>query len=167
MIPGSDANPWVLLIVSVGTSTTIGGIVNAYLSRRKTRAEVSESVARTGKTAAEITDVGATTANTQVDTSLKLMLEMRTEMTLMREGLFEARKEAADARVEARKMRRELDDATEQLAAAVDEVAGLQRWKRSHTQLMTAHANWDVQVVQVVRQLGGHIDPPPPLNSPA
>jgi hypothetical protein len=165
VIPTSDANPWVLLIVSVGTSTTIGGIVNAYLSRRKTRAEVGESVARTGKTSAEITDVGANTANTQVDTSLKLMLEMRTEMTMMREGLLEARREAADARIEARKMRRELDDATEQLAAAVDEVAGLQRWKQSHTQLTAAHASWDVQVVQVVRELGGRIDAPPPLTA--
>lgn len=160
-----DLSPWVLLIVSVGTSTTIGGIINAYLSRRKTRAEVGETVARTGKTTAEINDVGATTANTQVDTSLKLMAEMRQEMTTVREGLAEARVEAATARREASQMRREFDEVSDQLAAAVHEVAELQAWKRSHTALMAQHAEWDAQVVLVVGELGGVIDPPPPLNA--
>lgn len=127
---------WLLLIVSIGTSTTVGGIVNAYLSRRKTNADVSEAMTRTGKTAAEITGVGASTAETQVTTSLAMLVEMRAEMVVLREDLAAARTEMAEMQ---------------------------RRWKK-YTVLLEQHAVWDTEVVAVVRELGGVIGPPPPLH---
>lgn len=155
MSPGLDG--WVLLLVSIGTSTTVGGIINAYLSRRKTAVDVSEAMARTGKTEAEITGVGVSTAATQVDTSLRMLQEMRADMAILRSDLIEARQEAADARAEAQRTR-------DKIEAAQDELDDLQRWKKAHGELMEMHAKWDAQVVLVVRELGGHIEPPPPLG---
>jgi cytosine/adenosine deaminase-related metal-dependent hydrolase len=40
--------------------------------------------AETGKTAAEVTSVGAGTAAVQVDTAMDMLREMRTDMTAMR-----------------------------------------------------------------------------------
>lgn len=153
--PGMDG--WLLLIVSIGTSTTVGGIINAYLSRRKTNADVSEAVVRTGKTAAEITGVGASTAETQVTTSLSILAEMRADMVIYREELAEAKRESADARAEAIKARKEAGD-------AAIEVVELQVWRRAYHELLSQHMEWDTKVVQVVRQLGGSIEPPPPLD---
>lgn len=152
--PGLDG--WVLLIISVGTSTTAGGIINAFLSRRKTNVDVNEAMARTGKTAAEITGVEAVTAGTQVSTSLAMLVEMRADMVVLREDLAAARKETADARAEASIARREAEAVTAELAL-------LQRWMKAYSRLLEDHALWDAHVVVVVRDLGGTIDPPPPL----
>lgn len=132
----SGMDGWLLLIVSIGTSTTVGGIINAYLSRRKTNADVSEAVTRTGKTSAEITGVGASTAETQVTTSLAMLVEMRAEMLVLRDDLASARREMVE----------------------------MQGRLKAYTKLLELHAIWDAQVVAVVRQLGGKIDPPPPLH---
>lgn len=157
--PGLDG--WVLLIVSIGTSTTAGGIINAFLSRRKTQSDVTEAVARTGKTAAEITGVTAVTADTQVSTSLAMLVEMRADMVVMREELARARDETADIRLEVRAAR---DEAHRARAEAEAAIAELYRWKKAYSQLLEQHAIWDAQVVEVVRRLGGSIDPPPPLH---
>lgn len=156
MTPTAGIDGWVLLLVSIGTSTTVGGIINAYLSRRKTSADVQEAMARTGKTEAEITGVGVSTAAAQVDTSLRMLQEMRADMAILRSDLSDARKDAADARVETNKTRAMID-------TAQTEVADLQRWMKHHAELMELHAKWDAQVVHVVRELGGNIEPPPPL----
>lgn len=156
MAPTPGLDGWVLLLVSIGTSTTVGGIINAYVSRRKTSADVNEAMARTGKTEAEITGVGASTAAAQVDTSLRMLQEMRADMAILRSDLMDARKDATDARTEANRTRAMIDDAQRDLA-------DLQRWNKAHAELMELHAQWDAQVVHVVRQLGGNIDPPPPL----
>jgi hypothetical protein len=67
--------------------------LNAYFSRRTTRANIAAKAAETGKTSAEITNVGAGTANLQVDTSLGLLREMRIDLERIREEAATAREE--------------------------------------------------------------------------
>lgn len=129
------------LIVQGIVTITGGGAaaagLNAFFSRRTTQAAVTKTQVETGRTHADITNVGAGTADVQVNTSLDLLREMRIDLTAAREDIKSARAE----------------------------IAALQQWKGHHERLLDAHASWDERVWVVLQERGIKIDPPPPLRA--
>jgi hypothetical protein len=96
-------------IVTVSGGGAVVAGLNAYISRRVTQANIDQTRAATGKTQAEVIDVGAGTAATQVDTSLDMLREMRIDLVAARDEAREARAEAKAARDEAHAAREEID----------------------------------------------------------
>jgi hypothetical protein len=129
------------LVTLTGGGAAAAGL-NAYFSRRTTRAAVTKTQAETGKTGAEITNVGAGTANLQVDTSLGLLREMRIDLERIREEAATAREEAAAARAEIEKLR---------------------DWRRRQELLNAAHGAWDALVSERLAAAGIDLPSPPPL----
>lgn len=129
-------------VVTVSGGGAFVAALNSYFSRRTTRATIAQAQAATGKTSAEITNVGAGTANLQVDTSLGLLREMRIDLERIREEAATAREEAAAARAEIEKLR---------------------DWRRRQELLNAAHGAWDALVSERLAAAGIDLPSPPPL----
>jgi uncharacterized protein (DUF3084 family) len=137
-------------IITVGGGGAVLAGINGYFSRRVTKATVVKTIAETGRTEAEIVGVGASTASQQVDTAMDMLREMRTDLTSVRTELTATRLEHAATRTE--------------LTSALRQIDTLQRWKADHEARMGEHAVWDAEMVDQVRDLGGHIRSAPPLG---
>jgi uncharacterized protein (DUF3084 family) len=131
-------------LVALATGGSGAAAVTGFISHRKTRADVDKTVAETGKTEAEILGVGATAAATQVETSLKLLQAMWSEMSVMRTEVNSARDEARAAR--------------EECAAARRELTSLQQWRTVHEsrlgEVLDEHEAWDREMIAAARSRG-------------
>lgn len=145
-------------IVTLGGGSAVAAALNGYFSRRATAVAIQQTRAATGKTTAEIIGVGAGTAAVQVDTSLDLLREMRTDLTAAREESREARDEARAARLEAAAAR-------ESSNAAREGMEKLRDWRVRQEHLNTVHSLWDVDVVRRLAAAGIPVLDPPPLNA--
>jgi outer membrane murein-binding lipoprotein Lpp len=137
-------------IITLGGGTAVAAGINGYFSRRVTRATVTETQARTGKTAAEVTSVGVGASSVQVDTSLKLMQWMDGQLDDLRADFAAARAEATAARAEAAEARSEIDL--------------LRGWRGQQETLNATHGEWDALVTARLAEKGINVPPPPPLH---
>jgi hypothetical protein len=135
---------------AVQTAVTVSGggaivaALNAFFSRRTTRAKIAETQVSTGKTSAEITSVGAGTVDVQVGTSLGILREMRIDLERIREEAGQARAEATAARAEIDKLR---------------------DWRIRQELLNAAHGAWDALVSTRLAEAGIDVPAPPPLHA--
>lgn len=142
-------------LVALATGGSGAAAVTGFISHRKTRADVDKTVAETGLTEAEILGAGANAAATQVETSLKLLQAMWTEMSVMRTEVASARDEARAAR--------------EECAAARRELTSLQQWRYAHEsklgEVLEAHEAWDREMIEAARVRGEIPREAPPLRA--
>lgn len=116
---GDIVTQLIMILAGGGAVTTA---VNAWFSRRATRAQITSTEAATGKTTAEITQVGAGAAAVLVDSGLDMVREARIEADRAHAEADRARAEADAARREVDAARREVDAARRGVAAARAEV---------------------------------------------
>jgi hypothetical protein len=137
-------------LVSLGAPAVIAAGWSAWISRKRSRAEVDQAQAGAAKTEAE-RDVEVTAwARNVVETSQLLLQPVQEQILTLSSQITDLRAQLVAAEQESRELR--------------TQVAEGQRVARATAELLAEHSRWDALVVESLHAHAIQVPPPPPLR---